>query len=350
MQIINELTDTEDYLKVLDGSLPCYESITLFNKKGSTSLAKDLPEGSSSSTKDKTENKKLTAHATELLKNAVPKDDLENLDPTEIDFINEFLCSDDDDIAEMMSNSQDLVTEKTNKLAGTKDIAVTKEISGTKEIAGAKNIAVKSATTSSETPPKVESSGSPSNSSSSIGSLPASSWQQLLSLPSQQYLVVERMYSGARRFVVFDFGEPVLLTDVFIPVCDGFVSVSVDVWLTGEERDAHRLVVCTDIGTRPLMLTDLQPPPLCRFIKLTNQGRYGMVTGESTVSLGNFYGHRLLLPWISRSSLSLKDHTACSSKRQAQVSVKRQSPGLKLTGWLSISYCLAIFFCDLMID
>lgn len=44
------------------------------------------------------------------------------------------------------------------------------------------------------------------------GSTSASSWQQFLSLPSQQHLVVERMYSGARRFVVLDFGEPILLT------------------------------------------------------------------------------------------------------------------------------------------
>lgn len=37
-------------------------------------------------------------------------------------------------------------------------------------------------------------------------------WQQLLSLPPQQMLVIERMHSGARRFVVLDFGAPVLLT------------------------------------------------------------------------------------------------------------------------------------------
>lgn len=37
-------------------------------------------------------------------------------------------------------------------------------------------------------------------------------WQQLLSLPPQQMLVIERMHSGARRFVVLDFGSPVLLT------------------------------------------------------------------------------------------------------------------------------------------
>ena len=40
-------------------------------------------------------------------------------------------------------------------------------------------------------------------------------WQQLLSLPPQQILVIERMHSGARRFVVLDFGAPVLLTGLF---------------------------------------------------------------------------------------------------------------------------------------
>lgn len=44
-------------------------------------------------------------------------------------------------------------------------------------------------------------------------------WQQLLSLPPQQMLVIERMHSGARRFVVLDFGSPVLLTGEWLPQC-----------------------------------------------------------------------------------------------------------------------------------
>lgn len=44
-------------------------------------------------------------------------------------------------------------------------------------------------------------------------------WQQLLSLPPQQMLVIERMHSGARRFVVLDFGSPVLLTGEWLCCC-----------------------------------------------------------------------------------------------------------------------------------
>lgn len=93
-------------------------------------------------------------------------------------------------------------------------------------------------------------------------------WQHLLLTPPHQVVVVERMHSGARRYVVLDFGHPVLLTDVLIPACNDVVSVTLDVWLTSEDADGARLVVAMDIGTRNLVLNDLQPPPLCRFMKV----------------------------------------------------------------------------------
>lgn len=39
-------------------------------------------------------------------------------------------------------------------------------------------------------------------------------WHKLLSLPQKQMMVVERMHSGTRRFVILDFGSPILLTDL----------------------------------------------------------------------------------------------------------------------------------------
>lgn len=39
-------------------------------------------------------------------------------------------------------------------------------------------------------------------------------WYRLLSLPQKQMIVIDRMHSGARRFVTLDFGTPILLTDV----------------------------------------------------------------------------------------------------------------------------------------
>lgn len=100
---------------------------------------------------------------------------------------------------------------------------------------------------------------------SGCNSLP---WQQLLVIPPKQVIVVERMHSGARRHITIDFGKPVLLTDIFIPSCSDLVTVTIDIWLKGEDIDETRLVVAMDIGSRNLLLTDLQHPPLCRFMKV----------------------------------------------------------------------------------
>lgn len=94
------------------------------------------------------------------------------------------------------------------------------------------------------------------------------SWQQLLMAPAQQMLVIERMHSGARRFVVLDLGTPVLLTDLLIPACPELLSLSIDIWTRAEEVDAQRLVVASDIGTKTLVMSDIQPPPICQFIKV----------------------------------------------------------------------------------
>lgn len=93
-------------------------------------------------------------------------------------------------------------------------------------------------------------------------------WQQLLLIPPKQVIVVERMNSGARRYITIDFGKPILLTDIFIPSCSDLVTVTIDIWLKGEDIDETRLVVAMDIGSKNLLLTDLQHPPLCRFMKV----------------------------------------------------------------------------------
>lgn len=93
-------------------------------------------------------------------------------------------------------------------------------------------------------------------------------WQQLVMKPPQHSLVVERMHSGARRFVILDLGCPVLLTDLFVPASPELLSLSIDLWLVSEEQDAQRLVVAPDITTKTLIMNDIQPPPLVRFIKV----------------------------------------------------------------------------------
>ncbi|XP_048523189.1 baculoviral IAP repeat-containing protein 6, partial [Dendroctonus ponderosae] len=121
-------------------------------------------------------------------------------------------------------------------------------------------------------------------------------WQQLLVPPAKQVIVVERMHSGAKRHVILDFGDSVSLTDIIIPSCSDLVSLTIDVWLFGEEVDSVRLVTSSDIGTKNLILNDLQPPPLCRFMRVTLVGRYGMSTTRCRIPLGYFYGHVIILP------------------------------------------------------
>ena len=68
--------------------------------------------------------------------------------------------------------------------------------------------------------------------------------------------------------MTLDFGRPVLLTDALIPTCADLASLSIDIWTLGEEVDGRRLVVATDISTHSLILHDLLPPPVCRFMKV----------------------------------------------------------------------------------
>ncbi|XP_064622207.1 baculoviral IAP repeat-containing protein 6-like isoform X2 [Lineus longissimus] len=121
--------------------------------------------------------------------------------------------------------------------------------------------------------------------------------QHLLQPPPGHVLVIERMHSGARRFVVLDFGKPILLTDVFIPLCFDLASISIDVWIHGEEIDGRRLVVASDIGLHSLVMNDLMPPPVCRYLKITTVGRYGNSTTRSRIPIGSFFGHTFILPW-----------------------------------------------------
>lgn len=70
----------------------------------------------------------------------------------------------------------------------------------------------KSSTPSAAHPQAKESTNTGKKIPSAVQGSLGAPWQQLLSLPPQQMLVIERMHSGARRFVVLDFGAPVLLT------------------------------------------------------------------------------------------------------------------------------------------
>ncbi|KAL4711749.1 hypothetical protein ACJJTC_015815 [Scirpophaga incertulas] len=115
-------------------------------------------------------------------------------------------------------------------------------------------------------------------------------WAGLVTRPPHHTLVVERMHSGARRYIVLDFGHTVRLTDVIIPSCSDLVTLCIDLWVVGEETDCVKLAFATDIATKHLVLTDIQPPPLCRYMKITTIGRYGMSAMKCKIPLGWFYG------------------------------------------------------------
>ena len=73
---------------------------------------------------------------------------------------------------------------------------------------------------------------------------------------------------------MLDFGKPVLLTDIIVPACGDLASLSIDTWVEGEEVDGQRLVVSTDIGIRSLVMNELMPPPVCRYLKVRNTDRF----------------------------------------------------------------------------
>ncbi|XP_026479187.1 baculoviral IAP repeat-containing protein 6-like [Ctenocephalides felis] len=120
-------------------------------------------------------------------------------------------------------------------------------------------------------------------------------WSRLLTPPGQQAIVIARMHSCARRFVILDFGRPVLLTDLAIPSCNELMSLTLDYWITSEDGESIRLVMASDIGTRTLVMKDLQPAPVLRFLKLTMIGRYGMTATSVKLSAGRYYGHSTVL-------------------------------------------------------
>ncbi|XP_015038690.2 baculoviral IAP repeat-containing protein 6 isoform X3 [Drosophila pseudoobscura] len=120
-------------------------------------------------------------------------------------------------------------------------------------------------------------------------------WHKLITPPPKQMIIIDRMHSGARRFVVLDFGQHILLTDVVIPPCDELTSLNIDIWCFDEETDCTRLVQMADIQTKTLVLSDIQPPPICRFLKVTIIGRIGMSSTKCKVPLGRFFGHPVVL-------------------------------------------------------
>ncbi|VDN31170.1 unnamed protein product [Gongylonema pulchrum] len=90
----------------------------------------------------------------------------------------------------------------------------------------------------------------------------------LFKLPSQKILLMDRITVGSRKFVILDFGVPVLLTDFFIPSVAEIAAVSIDVWYLGESIDGQRLLTSTEISRKSIAVQDFQPTMRIRFLKV----------------------------------------------------------------------------------
>lgn len=161
-------------------------------------------------------------------------------------------------------------------------------------------------------------------------------WHRLLSTPPKQMIVVDRMHSGARRFVTIDFGYPILLTDLVIPSCNDLTSMTIDAWCFDEDSDMVRLAVSQDISIKSLILSDLQPPPVCRYLKITFVGRLGMSATRCKLPMGSFFGHVVVLNEDSYA------HPVMKSVKNKKSNIKTQ---LKILNALyedtHCRYCLA---------
>lgn len=112
--------------------------------------------------------------------------------------------------------------------------------------------------------------------------------------PIMQHLIVERMEPVSKHFAIIDFGMNVYLTDVILPACSEIASVSVDYWLQKEQKDSRRLLVSTSIAQHPVQLCDIQPPPVCRFVKLTFVSHSSNVV-KARIPLGFYFGQPVQL-------------------------------------------------------
>jgi hypothetical protein len=108
-----------------------------------------------------------------------------------------------------------------------------------------------------------------------------------------QYLIVERMEPLSRHFVLIDFGFSIALTDIIIPACNELASLSIDLWLHKEQKDSRRLCVSTDIGQKAVLLNDLQPPAVCRYVKLIFVAHSTNIV-KAKIPLGHYFGFPLI--------------------------------------------------------
>ncbi|CAD5121553.1 DgyrCDS10052 [Dimorphilus gyrociliatus] len=137
--------------------------------------------------------------------------------------------------------------------------------------------------------------GAQSKSDQNQTSIPSPAIGGTLTLPPAQLLLVDGMHSGARRYITLDAGRSIMLTDIVIPTLPTNVaSLAIDVWDESEESNSQRILFSTDVSQRPVHLSCLSPPPICRYIKLTATGGHGCCTTRTVLPLGHFFGYSII--------------------------------------------------------
>jgi hypothetical protein len=129
---------------------------------------------------------------------------------------------------------------------------------------------------------------------------------------------MENCTSGQLVLIVLDFSHPFLLTDLIVPANEAFSAVSIDGWLD-EKQGLTRFAYSTEIENRSLVLNDLTPSSLIRYVRLsftTRECRRSAITFMP----GQFYGTRFFSPWqLYHQSILCNEEDPCANSLQSTL-------------------------------
>ena len=112
--------------------------------------------------------------------------------------------------------------------------------------------------------------------------------------PDELFVSIDNIKPGTSHSVVIDFSEIIRLTDFSIQSNHLLSSVSVCGWSSQEESESIRLVQSTELASRMVVIGNLAPPPLVRYIRLTFVSVITTSSERCVISLGQYYGKPLL--------------------------------------------------------
>lgn len=126
----------------------------------------------------------------------------------------------------------------------------------------------------------------------------------LMEKPKQFILQVDSVQSGAVYSAIFQLSHEIELSDFFIPPSEHMSSVAVDVWVHPD--NSIRLGSTNDFTSKAFVLSNITPPPLCSFIKVSFGGKLGASGSLAKVNIGLFYGKPRLPSHCSKYALPIQ--------------------------------------------